>query len=101
MSKPRSQNPLSRIQPLHWLLVVMAVVMLALATNPYASGCACDSRTADVLEVCEQNDHADFPGLTGGVTGVTPEPRPTWLVLPTEKVNPPDLDVEHPPPRHG
>lgn len=101
MSKPRSQNPLTRLQPLNWLLAVMVVVLLALTVNPYASGCACDPGTADVLEVCEQNDQVGFPGQTGGVAISALESNPAWFVLPTEKVNPPDLDVEHPPPKHG
>ena len=101
MSKPRSQNPLTRLQLLNWLLMVMAVVILALAVNPYASGGACDPGTADVLEVCEQNDQVDFPGQTSGVAISALAPNSPWFVLTTEKVIPPDHDVEHPPPKHG
>lgn len=101
MFPPRAPGSIARLRPLNWLLVLMAVVILALAASARSPQCACDAGTADVLGVCEQIDQEGLPVHPEGKATSTAEPKPTYVLPPTEGLIHPDLNVEHPPPRRG
>lgn len=98
MSSLRSHRPRTRFRPIGWLLMVMAMLILALAMNPDSSRCVCNSETADVIELCEQNDQVVLPVHTKGELNPTIELKLAWFVPPMEALSQPDLDVKHPPP---
>jgi hypothetical protein len=100
-SKHLGRRHLPRTQPIKWLLVFMSVVILALAMTSYCSGCAFDPGTTDILEVCEEKDHAGIPVQTNGQVDSRVEPRLIWSLPPTKDLNQPDLEVDHPPPKRA
>lgn len=89
------------LQPLRWMLVLLAVLVLALEMGDYQHSRTLDTGSSEISMAYELNDPEELPTQPLLVEAQIAIPSPVYV--PNSVVRPltPDIDVESPPPRRG
>jgi len=99
----QSGNPSLRAVPrfLLWMLVFLAVILIALPSNTHRFECACDSGVEEVQVICEL-DELERMAAQDSIKAIFPaEHNTTFACPPSERLSDPYLDPESPPPKWG
>lgn len=99
----QSGNPSPRAVPrfLLWMLVFLAVVLMALPSNTHRSECSCDSGVEEVQVMCELDEQERMPAQDSIKAIFLAESKTTFACPPAERLSDPHLDPESPPPKRG
>jgi hypothetical protein len=101
MSQPDKPSPQAVPRILLWVLVFLAVMLIAFPSNTHRSECACDSGVQEVQVICELDELERMPAQDSIKAISLTEHKTTFASPPVGRLSDPHLDLESPPPKRG